>query len=70
MKTANTKNNNQIAAVAKVEVINLGLDVHAAKIAVCVQLDGATAQPIQLVAREQLLGWIAALHGRYSTGAH
>jgi len=56
--------------VAKVEVINLGLDVHAAKIAVCVQLDGATTQPIQLVAREQLLGWIAALHGRYSTGAH
>lgn len=61
----NDINNTQAAVAAKVEVIKLGLDVHAAKIAVCVQLDGATAQPAQLIKREHVLGWIGALRGRH-----
>jgi transposase len=61
----NLDKNSVAAAAAKVEMIKLGLDVHAAKIAVCVQLDGATAQPAQMVPREQLLGWIEALRRRY-----
>lgn len=65
MNKTNENNHNEVATAAKIEVIKLGLDVHAAKIAVCVQLDGATPQPAQLIAQEQLLGWIAALRRRY-----
>jgi transposase len=63
MKT-NRTDNTLAAAAAKVEVIKLGLDVHAAKIAVCVQLDGVTAQPAQMIEREHVLGWIGALRQR------
>lgn len=46
-------------------IIKLGLDVHAAKVAVSVQVDGATPQPSQMVASERLMGWIAKLRARH-----
>jgi transposase len=53
------------AAVETAVTIKVGMDVHAAKAAVCVQIDGATPQPAQFVASERLLGWIAALRARH-----
>ena len=46
-------------------MIKVGLDVHAAKIAICVQVDGATPQPAQLVLRESLLIWLTKLRAKH-----
>jgi hypothetical protein len=46
-------------------IIKVGLDVHAAKIAVCVQVDGASAQPAQLILRERLLPWLKTLRAKH-----
>lgn len=66
MKLTNaTQNNPERASVQTGVIIKIGLDVHAEKIAVCVQIDGATAQPAQMVLRECLLGWLAKLCARH-----
>jgi len=49
--------------------IKLGLDIHAQKVAVCAQVDGATPQPAQLVLRVRLLGWIAQLRSKHPGAA-
>jgi len=67
----NSNNNQNIAGRALVETgvtIKVGLDVHAVKIAVCVQIDGATAQPAQLMASEHLLPWLAKLGAKHPGG--
>lgn len=65
MCTNSGKDNSVRAAVQTAVTIKLGLDVHAAKVAICVQVDGATPQPAQLVASDRLLGWIAALRTKH-----
>ncbi|HEY1764677.1 MAG TPA: hypothetical protein VGF85_07115 [Opitutaceae bacterium] len=34
-------------------IVKLGMDVHAAKLAICVQVDGETPRPAQLVTSER-----------------
>jgi transposase len=65
MNANNTQNSSNRALVEAGVTIKLGLDVHAAKIAVCVQVDGATPQPSQLMISERVLGWISALRRKY-----
>lgn len=69
MITNNKQTKNERAAVETVALIKLGLDVHAAKVAVSVQLDGQTPKPAQLVQRTALLGLVAALRRRYGAQA-
>lgn len=65
MSTNSGKDIHARAAVETAVTIKLGLDVHAAKVAICVQIDGGTPQPAQLVTSERVLGWIAALRSRH-----
>ena len=65
MYSNNTKNSRGRALVETGVIIKLGLDVHAAKVAICVQVDGATPQPSQLIESERTLGWIAALRRKH-----
>jgi transposase len=65
MNANNTQNNLERALVETGVIIKLGLDVYAAKVAICVQIDGATPQPSQLVPSERVLGWISALRARH-----
>jgi hypothetical protein len=63
----NNNLNNQSQERALVEtgaIIKLGLDVHAEKVAVCVQIDGATPQPSQMLMRENVLAWIGKLRAK------
>lgn len=70
MNNPNEQNDNlPRAAVESAVTIKLGLDVHAAKVAVCVQLDGQTAKPAQMVWRTELVGWVGALRRRHGVGA-
>src|SRR5687767_382367 len=64
MKT-NEQHNKSNSSLAKVEVIKLGQDVHAASITVVTQLDGCAQQPAQKVATEHYLAWIEQLKGKY-----
>jgi len=63
--TNDTKNNQVRAAVQTAVMIKLGMDVHAAKVAVAVQIDGSLPQRSQMVARERLVEWIKRLRGKY-----
>jgi transposase len=63
--TNKIQNSQSRAAVETAVIIKLGMDVHAEKIAVCVQLDGLTPQPAQLILRENLLGWIKKLWAKH-----
>ena len=65
MKTNDIQNNIERAPVETGVMIKVGLDVHAEKIAACVQVDGATPQPAQLMMREGLLAWLAKLRGKH-----
>jgi transposase len=65
MKTDDIQNNIGRAPVETGVTIKVGLDVHAEKIAVCVQVDGATPQPAQLMMRGGLLAWLAKLRGKH-----
>jgi len=65
MNSNNTQNIEERAPVQTGVTIKLGLDVHAAKIAACVQIDGGTPQPSQLIASERIMAWIAALRARH-----
>jgi len=65
MNTNEVDNNPARAAVEPAVTIKLGLDVHAAKVAICVQVDGETPRPGQIVASERVLGWIAALRAKH-----
>jgi transposase len=60
-----TQNSLERASVEAGVMIKVGLDVHAAKIAICVQVDGATPQPAQLVLRESLLIWLTKLRAKH-----
>jgi transposase len=64
MKT-NSKTSNQNSASAKVEVIKLGLDLHAAKVVVAAQLDGCPPQPTQRIATERFVAWIGQLKAKH-----
>ena len=49
-------------AAAKLEtIIKVGLDVHAAQITVCRQIDGSLPQPAQKMSWEKCVGWIQQL---------
>lgn len=65
MNANDTQNSLRRAPVETGVIIKLGLDVHAAKVAICAQIDGATPQPSQLVPSERVLGWICALRARH-----
>ena len=65
MNSNNTQNNPERALVETGVIIKLGLDVHAAKVVICVQIDGATPRPSQMVPSERVMGWISALRARY-----
>src|SRR5215204_6977104 len=64
-KTTNAKKENTNIASAKVEVINLGLDLHAANVVVATQLDGCPPQPAQRVATERFVAWVQRLKEKY-----
>jgi transposase len=49
----------------KVEVIKLGVDLHAAKAVVTTQLDGCPAQPAQKIATEEYVAWVRQLKDRH-----
>jgi transposase len=66
MNYTNVSQNSQGRALVETGVIiKLGMDVHAEKVAICVQVDGATPQPAQMVRRESVLGWIGKLMSRH-----
>jgi hypothetical protein len=46
---------------SKVEMIKLGVDLHAAKTVVTVQLDGCPPQPPQRIATDEFLRWVRQL---------
>ena len=66
MNSNEDQNHTERASVTTEVIIEVGLDVHAEKIAVCAQVDGATPQPAPLVARTGLLAWLAKLRARHS----
>lgn len=57
------------SASAKVEMINLGQDLHAAHVVVAVQLDGCPPQPAQRIATEKYVGWVKGLQEKYPGAA-
>ena len=65
MKTTNSDNQITNAASAKVEVINLGQDLHAAHVVVAVQLDGCPPQPAQRIATEKYAAWVKQLQEKH-----
>jgi transposase len=65
MNTNLVKNNKTDAAVESAVILKFGLDVHAVQVAVCVQVDGATPQPGQMVARGRLVEWMVKLRQKY-----
>lgn len=66
MKTNNNLINRERASVEAGVIIKVGLDVHAENIAVCVQIDGATAQPAQVIRREGVLAWLVKMRAKHS----
>src|ERR1700690_3456023 len=64
-KTNEMENSQTRASVETGVIIKLGMDVHAEKVAICVQIDGQTPQPGQLVRRELVLAWIKKLRERH-----
>jgi transposase len=65
MKNNNAKNQIDNTASAKVEVIKLGQDLHAAHVVVAVQLDGCPPQPAQKVATERYVAWVKQLRAKH-----
>ena len=51
---------------SKVQEIGLGIDLHAAKAVVSVQLDGCPPQPPQRIATNAFLGWVRQQKQKYS----
>jgi transposase len=49
-------------------IIKVGMDVHAEKVAMCVQVGGTTPKPAQLVATSEALGWLMGLRKKYPQG--
>src|SRR3954468_20824916 len=67
MKTnSNTGNDNRNTTSAKVEVIKLGQDLHAANVMVTVYLDGCPPQPPQRIAIEKYWAWLEQLKAKYA----
>jgi transposase len=57
--TTNTLEADRALAAAKLEtIIKVGLDVHAAQITVCRQIDGSLPQPAQKMSWVKCVGWI------------
>jgi transposase len=50
---------------SKVEMIKLGVDLHAAKTVVTVQLDGCPPQPPQRIATDEFLRWVRQLKEKH-----
>ena len=65
MNKTNKKERNETSAAAKVAVIKLGQDVHAAKVVVAVQLEGCPPQPAQRIATEKYVGWVQQLQHKH-----
>jgi transposase len=61
-----TQNNQERASVETGVMIKVGLDVHAVKVAMCVEVDGATPQPAQIVGRERVLEWMLKLKAKHA----
>lgn len=64
MKT-NAQNQITKCALAKVEAIKLGLDLHAANVVVGSQLDGCPPQPAQRIATERFVAWVQQLKEKH-----
>lgn len=64
-KKTNAKNVSVNLASDKVEVIKLGLDLHAVYVVVAVQLDGCPPQPPQRIRTDQFAGWVKQLQAKY-----
>lgn len=64
-KNTNVKDCIVNRASAKIEVIKLGLDVHASQVTVAVQWDGCPVQPAQKIGSEVFMSWIEALQQRH-----
>jgi transposase len=63
--TTNNQDSNETSAAAKVAVIKLGQDVHAASVVVTMQMDGCPPQPAQRIATEKYLGWVRLAQQRH-----
>lgn len=61
----NSNNKDMNCASAKVEVIKLGQDLHAATVVVTVQLDGCPPQPAQKIATERYVSWVEQLKKKH-----
>lgn len=77
MNKTNASQENQNAALSKVEVIKLGQDVHAAQITVVVQYDGSVPKPAVKIPTGRYLEWLeqlrkehpnAQIHSCYEAG--
>ncbi|MBM3867154.1 MAG: IS110 family transposase [Verrucomicrobia bacterium] len=65
MLTTNTDKLEANSTTAKVGVVKIGQDLHAAQVTVVVQLDGSVPRRAQVIRIEQYLGWVRALRARY-----
>lgn len=61
----NAQNQTSNRALAKVEAIKLGQDLHARHVVVAVQLDGCPPQPAQRVETERYVGWVEQLKKKH-----
>jgi len=64
MKTNITQSNTNTAE-AKVEVVKLGQDLHAAQVTVVVQLDGSVPKHAQVIPIDAYLDWVKRLQAKY-----
>lgn len=65
MKNSNAEKVSTSLVSSKVEVIKLGLDVHASHTVGVVQLDGCPPQPAQRVPTERFVGWVQQLKAKH-----
>ena len=64
MLTTNTDKLEANSTTAKVGVVKIGQDLHAAQVTVVVQLDGSVPRRAQVIRIEQYLGWVRALRAQ------
>ena len=62
------RNENANDESAKVEVIKLGVDLHASKAVVTAQFDGCPPQPAQRIATDEYAGWVRQLKEKHPGG--
>lgn len=65
MNNTNQDKKETNTAETKVEVVKLGLDLHARQVTVVVQLDGSIPQRAQVIPVDQFLSWVERLQKKY-----